>query len=98
MKQSDNIASLLLAIYLIAVAIRGNGQQLADLLAGQAGFVRWGAAFLVVVFVVENYKLGAAGNMLIVLLLVAMALSAASSESGGLQTAADEFNKVFQGE
>ena len=95
--KTDNVAALLLAIYLIGVAFHKNGQKLADLLANETGFIKWAAAFGIIVFSVEYFKLGKTGDLFIGIIMLSMLLSAAGNSGEALKQAQDQIRQVFMG-
>lgn len=84
-------AQLLIAVYLTLVLIRGNENNLSTLLIAEGGFLKWAIALLIVIAVTDS--LGKPGRQFMVLVWVALIMTAVSKN----QTLLQDILKIIEG-
>jgi len=73
------LAALIVGVYLLAVALRGNGTELAGKLGEDKGFIPWAIAFVVLWLLWRNQSTRTVGGALLTLALLAFLLQAGST-------------------
>lgn len=89
---NDSIAGILIGVYLLVVIGRSRGADLIELLKGEARFLRWFIAILLLLGLAQY--IGKAAAPFMALIFISMALS--SQTTGALANALETFNKAFK--
>lgn len=92
MASLDSLAGVLVAVYLIAVVVNGNQDQLLEKLKSQGGFIKWGIAVMLLKYIAEETDSKIAESF-ILLALIAMAINVGGSS--GVTNLADQVQQIF---
>lgn len=78
MNNANGVAALALGLYLIAVSVKGNARPLWALIAGDAGFIKWGVAAGLLTWIASRKEVGEVGAGLIMVAVIGMAIRIAN--------------------
>lgn len=75
---ANGIGAIAIGAFLLTAIIRGNGSQLATLLKGEGGFIKWSIAVGILWFIATRKDIGPIGPALITVVVLGVAIKLAN--------------------
>jgi len=81
----NTLATFLIGVYLLVVTVRGNSKELISLAVRDKGFLKWGVAVLILLYLRSIKILGKDFNLLIIMAFIGLFINNGDKISEGFK-------------